>query len=400
LGILLKRIGPALAIVAAVLAPPASLAQTATQWLGTWTEGPTQYNYPSGTTTIPATTFSNIVHTSIGGSAARIQLTNEMGINPLQVGQVTMALADDDGNSIPGTMSAVTFGGRAAITIPPGAAAISDKINMTVPALTDLVVNIYVPQQAGSSLTYHRLATQNNYQAAGNQVTAGVLQSSTVVTSWFLLKAVDVQVATPKAIVAYGDSLTDGKGSTTDANTRWPDDLAANLAAVGSQLAVLNQGMGGDCLLNDTGGTLNSLERLNRDVLSQSGAKYVIVFLGTNDISQATSSPPENVVTASDLIWGLSELSLRIHERGLKAYVATITPAAPYPAAGQAMITAVNQWILSQHTYDAVFDFNAAVRDPNNTNALLPVYDSGDGVHLTDAGYAAIANSINLSVFQ
>jgi lysophospholipase L1-like esterase len=400
--------------------PSAANADRGPRWTGTWSTAPTG----AGTPPVPAVTFADqtlrqIVHTSIGGRSVRVRLSNEFGSRPLVIGAAHVARRASGPDIAPGTDRRLTFGGRSAVTVPAGAPVLSDPVDLAVPAGSDLAVSLYLPQRTPAS-TVHGSAFQSSYVAGGNVTASRRLAEPTLFTSWYFLTGVSV-AGTPgsRAVVAFGDSITDGAYTTVDANRRWPDVLARRLRAAGEHLGVLNEGIGGNRLLHD-GNTLpdgpaagigplfgpSALARFDRDVLAQPGARYVIVMLGINDIGHPTSiSPPSEAVTVGQLVAGYRQLIARAHARGLAAYGATLTPFADttiagyYSEANEAKRQAVNRWIRTSGEWDAVIDFDRAVRDPDRPLRMLPRYDSGDHLHPNDAGMAAMARAIPLRLF-
>jgi lysophospholipase L1-like esterase len=355
------------------------------------------------------------VHTSIAGRSLRVRLSNEYGTEPLVIGEARLARGAGGARIVAGTDRRLTFGGRSAFSIPPGAPALSDPVALPVPALSDLVVSIHLPERTAAA-TVHGSAFQTNYVAAGNVTRAATLTGATTMTSWHFLSGVSVAAPRAASVVAFGDSITDGAITTVDANRRWPDLLARRLRHVG----VLNKGIGGNRLLHDGNtrpdtpfagiGPLfgdSALSRFDRDVLAQPGARYVIVLLGINDIGQPTSLAPESeAVTADEMIAAHRQLIARAHERGLRIFGGTLTPfqdtAIPgyYSAENEAKRLALNRWIRTGGEYDGVIDFDRAVRDPAQPLRILPAYDSGDHLHPNDAGMRAMADAIPLRLFS
>jgi lysophospholipase L1-like esterase len=289
-------------------------------------------------------------------------------------------------------------------TIAAGAIVVSDPIDLTVTAGSDLAVDLYVPGDtaaSGSPVTMHTGANQTSYvSVSGNFSGAESLPVAATTPSWFLLARVEVVApAATGAIVALGDSITDGSRSTPNTNNRWPDLLAKRLAqAGGPKLAVLNAGIAGNRVLLDNAGP-NALARFDRDVLAQTGVTHVIVMEGINDIGQGRSNP---IPSAADLIAAHRQLIVRAHARGLKIVGATLTPfegAGYWTPEGEAKRATLNEWIRTGREYDGVIDFDAAVRDPNRPTMFLPQYQSGDNLHPSDAGYQAMASAIDLSLF-
>jgi lysophospholipase L1-like esterase len=350
------------------------------------------------------TTLRQIVHLSLGGAMVRVELSNRFGTEPLQVGAAHVALGTKGEIQLP-TANALTFGGRASVMIPAGADVVSDPVAMAVPQFADVTISIFLPAQKISHLTVHNSAYATEYVAAGNVVSEKTLPADAkTMTSFFFLKAVDVKAAAGDgAVVAFGDSITDGTASTTDANKRWPDFLARRLGAdkKTAGLGVLNMGIGGNRVLHDGTGP-SALARFDEDVLAQSGVKYMIVLESINDIGHAYDpNKPYDVVTTADLIQGLTQLVERAHMHGIKVFGATLTPyaGAKYMSpAGEEVRKAVNQWIRTGNVFDGVIDFEKATMDPA-TGAFKAEYDRGDHLHPTDAGMEAMAGAIDLRMF-
>jgi lysophospholipase L1-like esterase len=413
------------------LASPASAGALApagaggSSWVGTWGTAVTGPALPPQ----PGTVFENqtlrqIVHVSTAGSEIRVRLGNEYGTQPLVIGEARVARrpAGAGGSEIVrGTDRALTFGGRKSVSIPAGAPALSDPVRLSVPALTDLVISIYLPQRTPAA-TLHGSAFQANFVAAGNATRAVSLSGATEVTSWYFLSGVSVSAsASAGSVVAFGDSITDGAITTGNANNRWPDFLARRLQADRShqRLGVLNKGIGGNRILHD-GNTLegtpfaglgplfgdSALSRFDRDVTAQPGARYVVVLLGINDIGQpGSTSPVSEAVTVEELIGAYRQMIARAHERGLRIYGATLTPFEDttipgyYNLANEQKRQAVNRWIRTSGEWDAMIDFDRAVRDPERPLSMLPAFDSGDHLHPNDAGMEAMADAIPLRLF-
>ena len=265
---------------------------------------------------------------------------------------------------------------------------------------------MYLPAQQITNPTEHPLSVQTSYLAEGNVVSAATLATPKTVNSWYFLKGVDVETKADDtaAVVAFGDSITDGFSSTLNGNHRWPDYLAERLQAdaLTKRLSVLNEGVSGNRVLHDGAGP-SALARFDRDVLAQAGVKYLIVLESINDIGQlARPNNPEGHVTAQDLELGLDQLVERAHEHGIKVFGATLTPykGTFYDSSeGEQVREAVNQWIRSSGVFDGMIDFAKAVEDPAEPLRILPAYDDGHHIHPNDAGYQAMANAINLEMF-
>jgi lysophospholipase L1-like esterase len=392
-------------------------------WVGTWATAPTTVP-PANNTVFENQTIRQTVHVSVGGSVLRVRLTNEFGSTPLVIGEAHVAraaTANAPSRSIaPGTDRRLTFGGRASVTIPAGAPALSDPVRLSVPALSDLVVSIYLPQRTRVTTT-HNFSFQDNVAAAGNVTGRRTVTPTATFQRWDFLSGVSVLAPRrASAVVTLGDSITDGANTTPNTNSRWPDQLARRLHAAGlTDRGVLNVGISGNRLLHDPNPLPGSgaetfaaffgesaLRRFDRDVAARPGARYVTVLIGVNDLGHpGTIAPVSEKVSAADLIFGYRQLIARAHERGLRIYGGTITPFA-HDTFGfdtpenRAKRHAVNHWIRTSREFDAVIDFDAAVRDPADRERLLPAYDSGDHLHPNDAGMVAMARAVPLRLFR
>ena len=361
---------------------------------------------PNQTLAATDITLREIVHISLGGPQVRVILSNEFGTDPLTIGAAHIA-PSAGGPSIDLTSAGgLTFSGRNTVTIPPGALVVSDAVNLKLAPNTDLAVSLFLPAQPLRVATQHGFADQTSYTAPGNVVGAKTLESAATITSWPFLKGVDVNVpAADSAIVTFGDSITDGALSTKDTNSRWPDVLARRLQAdkKTATYGVLNEGIGGNRILHDVTGP-SALARFDRDVIAQSGVRYVIILEGINDIGHAADPvKPYDIITADDLIAGYTQLIERAHTHGIKVIGATLTPytGAKYMSpAGEQMRQALNAWIRKTTLLDGVIDFEKATQDPANSSMYLPAYDSGDHLHPKDAGYKAMGESIDLKLFE
>ena len=384
-------------------------------WVGTWAASPMaaknpgakfgaqrdEHNLPAG----DGTTLREIVHISIGGPSVRVILTNEFGLDPLTISAAQIAISAGGDKIIAGSATALTFGAKSSIIIPPGALIVSDPVALKVAPFSDLAVSLFLPDQPVNQLTLHPFADQTNYLVPGNAVSATSLDTPTSFFSWDFLKGVDVTADNKSAsIVTFGDSITDGAHSTRDANARWPDVLARRLQAnkKTADLGVLNEGIGGNRILHDTTGP-SALARFDRDVLAQSGVKYLVIMESINDIGHATDpAKPYDIVTAEDLIAGLSQLATRAHTHGIKVLGATLTPfvGAKYQSpAGEEMRQTINKWIRTTNQLDGVIDFDKITTDSTHPGMFLPLDDSGDHLHPGDAGYKAMGDSIDLNLF-
>jgi lysophospholipase L1-like esterase len=349
-------------------------------------------------------TLRQIVHVSLGGDRLRVVLSNAFGTIPLEVGAAHVALRDKDAAIQTKSDRPLTFAGKPSTFIAAGAVAISDPVTLTVPAAADLAIDLYLPGDTAAStspLTTHQGALQMNYiSAEGNHAGEADFAGATTTQQWFFLAR--VEVAAPEqagAVVAFGDSITDGTRSTANTNNRWPDEFARRLAAQKIPMGVLNLGIAGNRVLCDGAG-VSALARFDRDVLAQTGAKYVVVLESINDIGVGRSNA---VPSADDLIAGHRQLIERAHAHGLKIYGATLTPfegAAYFTGEGEAKRQAVNQFIRTGKAYDGVVDFDAAVRDPAEPSKIQQKFNPGDNLHMNDAGYQAMAAAIDLGLFK
>jgi lysophospholipase L1-like esterase len=343
----------------------------------------------------------------------RVVFTNEFGTEPLAIGaaQVSVSQGGPTVNLV--SSAGLTFGGRTAVTIPPGALMVSDPAALNLPAGCDLAISFFLPAQTIHQLSQHGAADQVSYVAPGNVVGAKTLDTPTEMRSWPFVKGVDVKVpAKAAAVVAFGDSITDGAFAAVNQNARWPDELARRLLAdpKTSEVGVLNEGIGGNGVLRQIVGP-SALTRFDRDVIAQAGVKFVIILEAINDIGaygpkNPNASPPATAPpvppTADDLIVGYKQMIERAHMHGIKVYMATLTPyggAGYMSAEGDAVRVAVNSWIRSQKEADGVIDFDKATQDPANPATFLPAYDHGDHLHPNDAGYKAMGDGIDLNLF-
>jgi len=399
------------------LALPA--AAEASEWVGTWGAAPLPPTAARGP--FPATpgftnqTIRQTVRISEGGRQVRIRFTNEYGTKPLIIGAAVVALADEKGNIQPGTQRTVLFSGKPGVAIPAAAPLLSDPVDLPVKPLSSLSISIYLPEATGQC-TCHQTGMQHAFVSdTGNFVDKAFKPQQTLQLRAFISA---VEVASPtraRSVVVLGDSISDGIGSTVDANRRWPDLLAERLEHKDSRgWGIVNMGISGNRVLNDGAGQ-SALARFDRDVLSAAGAKVVIIFEGVNDLGVAyghmqgatadlfKSPDPLARVTGDTMIAGYRQLIARAHEKGLRVIGATITPyegASYYSAEGEAIRQQINAWIRTGHELDGVIDFDAAMRDPSDPARIRDGYHAGDHLHGSDAGYAAMAAAIDLSLFK
>jgi lysophospholipase L1-like esterase len=377
------------------------------QWIGTWASSP-QLGDPGNAPPAPGfadSTLRQIVHVSIGGDQIRVRFSNAFGVTPLVISSAHVALGAGGSAIKPESDKALTFANQPSVTIPAGALVYSDPVDFALAPLSDLVVTIHAAA-APNGITTHPGSRETSYLASGDLVSAATLPAPAQTDHWYFLNGIDVLARRAAAtVVTLGDSITDGRGSTTNGNGRWPDDLARRLVANKStaNIGVLNEGIGGNRILHDGLGP-NALARFDRDVLAQDGVRWLIVLEGVNDIGTAATAATHNETpaTAQDIIAAYEQIILRAHAHGIRAIGATITPFGDSfysTPATEAIRQAVNTWIRTSGKFDAVIDFDAALRDPNNPTHLLPAADSGDHLHPADAGYKMMADAIDLALF-
>lgn len=350
-------------------------------------------------------TLRQIVRATVGGQQVRVRLST-FAASALQIGAARIALRSKGPSIVPESDRVLTFGGHSSITVPPGAVVMSDAVDLDVPALSDLAVSIFVQGETGPA-TWHFLALQTSYVSPDGDFTTFVdMPVASTKAAWFWLAGVDVLTSKQTAAIAVlGDSVTDGNGSTLDANRRWPDELARRLMmqAGNHKMGVLNGGLTGNRLLHDIIGP-NGLARFDRDVLAQTSLTHVIVFLGNNDIVFGQFFPTD-AVTVDEIIQGYRVLIARAHSRGVRIYGATLTPFQGFVPSDLFPIVepqrqAVNHFIRTSGEFDAVIDFDAITRDPSMPSRFLPLFDSGDHYHPNDAGYRAMGDALDLSLFK
>ena len=348
-----------------------------------------------------------------------MRLSNAYGQNKLRIGGAHLAIRDTESKIVPSTDRTLTFNGSESTTIAIGAIAISDPIHLNVAPNSDLAISVYLPDSLLETfqITGHGTGRQTNYLSpAGNFVDETEFPVSETVESFLIVNGIDVLApADTGGIVALGDSLTDCNLSTVDANYRWPDQLARRLqmrheAEGGRLLGVMNQGIGGNRILHDVRGD-SCLRRFDRDVIAQPGVTHAIVFLGINDIRNRYKKPGEEV-TGQEIIDGMAQLAARGRAAGIKMIAGTMLTFEDenynpppglkglYTEEGEATRQAVNTWIRDTSDYDAVIDFEKALRDPNHPTQMLPKYDCGDHLHPGDEGYLHMGDVIDLALFD
>jgi lysophospholipase L1-like esterase len=373
-------------------------------WVATWTAP--QQACDLANAGFDDQTVRLMVHTSVGGEWVRIRLSNVFGSTPLKLGAVHIALRGHAGTIVHSTDHALTFTGNTSVLIPSGAPMLSDPVQMQIPASADIAVSIYATGVIRAP-TCHVLGLETSYiSGLGDFTDRTEIPSATTSNSSFFLSEVDVlKLNAAYSVVAFGDSITDGYGSTPNTNQRWPDILASRLSgtSVGKLVAIVNEGISGNRILHNDDGP-NALARFDRDVLAVDGVRVLIVLEGINDIGWPDEINRRYVaqrVTADEIIGGLHQIVDRAHARGIRVVGATLTPyggAAYASASGEAKREAVNAWIREAGHFDAVIDFDAALRDPSHVTRFASQYDSGDHLHPSDEGYRAMAKAIDLQL--
>jgi lysophospholipase L1-like esterase len=410
---------PAISLISVLLLWAASSSHAQTRWVGTWAAA---QQLPEPRNALAAddlrdATLRQIVRLSIGGAELRVYISNRFGHAPLRFSSVHIAkpVSAASAKIVPGSDKALTFSGNLDVTVPAGADYVSDPISFPMAALSDLAITLHIDDPP-SEQTGHPGSRATSYLVHGDQVSAADLPDAKKVEHWYFIAGIDVDIAVAvpasppaAAIVTLGDSITDGHGATTDANNRWPDVLANRLQASAAtrSLAVLNQGIGGNRLLLDGLGP-NALARFDHDVLAQAGVRYLIVLEGVNDLGtlvrDAEVPQAEHEALVHRVIAAYEQIITRARALGIQVIGATILPYTgstyyhPGPSS-EADRQTINQWIRTPGHFDAVVDFDKITRDPEHPNQLLPAFDSGDHLHPSPAGYAAMAGAVPLSLF-
>jgi lysophospholipase L1-like esterase len=415
-----RRTAPLLtaAIVFAAIGIAACQRAGDTVWVAAWGASPLAYVSFSNTPPPAAyedQTVRQLVRISAGGDQLRVRFSNEIGNEPLLIGSASLAIVDNESSIRPESLRNLTFGGETSITVPAGAPALSDPVDLPVTALTELAVSIYLPQETPPG-TVH-MGRNSRRSSAGNFTSAIDLPGAEKTMTMVFLSGIYVRTAEETGvIVAIGDSITDGAASTPFTYNSWPDHLAQRLFERDGNnraMAVINQGISGNQLLR-TGAGISVLGRLDRDVLATPGLTHIVMLIGINDIGAGgllfpgATGPPPAMRTASEIIAGYRQVIARAHSMSppVKIYGATLTPFAGtafpgyYSPQKDEVRKAVNEWIRTSGEFDAVIDFDLAIRDPDHPLRMATEYDSGDKLHPGDAGYKKMAESIDLTLFE
>ena len=392
-----------------------------THWVATWATAQQQPGFgrgggrgpaapqPAAPATAPMGTLNNqtarmIVRSSIGGSRVRVQFSNAFGAAPLDMGAAHIAIRSKDSAIVAGSDRPLLFNGKASGRILPGAVLISDPVDLLVPKLSDLAISVYVPGNSGVA-SQHSQALHTTYiSKEGDTTGQAEMTDATTTRAWYWISSVDVMApADAGAIVAFGDSITDGTTSTVDANRSWPSLLSERLAAnpATANISVLNMGIAGNQILGDGAGVA-ALARFDRDVLSQPGVKWLMILEGINDMNLAgrgSAAATGPALTADDLIGGMKQMIERAHTHGIKVIGCTLTPFGGASDGVEAMRQAVNLFIRTSGAFDGVVDFDQVIRDPNDLRQFIKAYNNTDRLHPNDAGYKAMADAVDLSMF-
>ncbi|MFJ8075246.1 SGNH/GDSL hydrolase family protein [Streptomyces sp. NPDC096176] len=380
-------------------------------WRGGWAASPQAPTEPFGPNWSEQGFFDHtvrqVVRVSTGGSKARIELSNRYGRTPLRITGATVALTDEGASVKAGSVRRLSFGHNGSVAIPAGGKVYSDGVPFKVGALQSVTVTLYLAEPTGPA-TFHSFASATSYRARGDHRSDrdGTAFKETS-DSWFFLSGVEVSggsTARRDGIVTFGDSITDGVGSGLNADNRYPDELAERFAAAGKPRSVLNHGIGGNQVTNDTvWAGEKGINRFKFDALSEPDVGTVVVLEGINDFGgdswQGFPGGPTPEVSVERLIEGHRSLIRQAHAKGLTVIGATLTPvkgSTYYTPAIEAKREAFNHWMRTSGEYDAVVDFDRAVADPADPDRILPAYDSGDHLHPGDAGYRAMAEALDL----
>lgn len=399
---------------------PAGPESSRPHWVNTWTSMP-QLTEPGNLPPAPFTqpdrvmddsTLRQTIRISVGGRQLRLRFSNAFGTTALPITAASFALPVGGQAGVsaiqPGTARPVTFQGRSSATVPIGAQIVSDPVDVDVAPRSNLTVTLYLATgQTSNNITSHPGSRTTSYLVKGNQVDATDLPSATPVNHWYFLSGAETIASRGTAgVVMLGDSLTDGRGSTTNQNNRWPDQLLDRLQTrpQTADVAILNQAAGGNRVLANGLGP-NVLSRVDRDVLAQTQVDWLVVFVGINDIGSAATTEAGRQKVVDELTAAYEQIVVRAHAHDLKVYGATLLPfgGSGYDDAGghhEAARQAVNEWIRTSGQFDAVLDFETAVQDPANPRMLLPAFDDGDHLHLSPAGYKALADAVPAWLFH
>ncbi len=375
------------------------------KWVGTWSTA-LQLVEPRNLPPEPGlshNTIRQIVHVSIGGDSLRMRFSNEFGTSPLTLNEVHIALQTDSSSIDPNTDKAVEFGEKPGVTIEPGTAITSDPLRFSFKPLSNITVTIYFGDTS-PEVTGHPGSRTTSYMLTGNMVSAAEFKNSTGTDHWYIINNIEVKAPdSTGAAVILGNSITDGRGSGTNKQDRWPDELSKRLQKNPgtSQVAVLNEGIGGNCVLRNCLGP-SAISRFRHDVIEQNGVRWLIILEGINDIGGAHGAQGSEKV-AADLILVFKDMIDSAHAKGIRVYGATLLPMGGsfyYTPEHESARDSVNKWIRSSGRFDAVIDLDEGLRDPSDPIHLLPEADSGDHLHPSEAGHRMMAEAVDLTLFK
>jgi lysophospholipase L1-like esterase len=342
-----------------------------------------------------------VVRTSIGGNKVRVHFSNAFGTAPVEFGSVHIALRSKDSAIVPGSDRQLLFSGKASARVLAGAELLSDAVDLNVPKLSDLAISVFVPGESGQA-SAHSQALHTTYIVPGDATATAELTEAKTTAAWYWISSVDVMApADAGAIVAFGDSITDGTTSTVNADKSWPSQLSARLAAnpATANVAVLNMGIAGNQVLGDGAG-VSALARFDRDVLSHAGVKWLMILEGINDMNLAGRGGQTGFqLKAEHLIAGMQQMIERAHAHGIQVIGCTLTPYGNASDKVEAMRQELNVFIRSSGAFDAVVDFDKVIRDPADQRQFIKEYNNTDKLHPNDAGYKAMADAVDLTLF-
>jgi lysophospholipase L1-like esterase len=414
--------------VAGLIFSLASLASAQDHWVATWASAQQQPRGPGAggrgpaiaAPSIAATpsapprftgSFNNqtvrmVVRASVGGSRVRVHLSNAFGTTPLVIGAAHVALRGKDSAIVAGSDHALAFNGKGSVTIPPGAEMLSDPVALTVAPLGEVAVSVYAPGDTGPA-SAHSMALRTTWISKEGDFTAApefsdAATGAATSQAWYWVSALDVAApADAGTIVAFGDSITDGATSSPNTDRSWPSVLAQRLQAnpATANVAVVNEGISGNRILGDGAG-VSALARFDRDVLGHPGVKWLMILEGINDMNIAARAPAGTPpLTADDLIGAMKQMIDRAHAHGIKVIGCTLTPFGNATDGVEAMRQALNAYIRSGGAFDSVVDFDKVIQDPANPRQFRDGYNNTDKLHPNDAGYKAMADAVDLSIF-
>lgn len=401
-------------VAAACLAAGLSACGNTQRLQATWTAAPQDYNEPFPVPGVPQPepqsfqdqSIRHVMRVSAGGDKVRVRVSNLFGTTPVILGGVHIARSTGGASINASTDTVLRFNGQESVTVPAGQEAWSDETHFSLPSQTNVAVTVYVPQTTPVA-TVHSQGQQTISVAAGNALGSETFTPTETRQSYYWVTGIDVSNDDARGvIVAFGDSITDGAFSTVDAANRYPDFLARRVAADPALkgFSVVNQGIGGNRVLNDVIGT-RAVDRFQRDALGTTGVTHAIILIGINDIGFGAFAP-EQAVTADEIIAGLQTMVDQAKARNVAVFLGTLLPFKGtfppyYSEETEAKRQAVNAWIRANTAQaTGIIDFEAATRDPADPLQMRPEYDSGDHLHPNDAGYEAMANAIDLALFR